>query len=254
MKQHHLADTIELIVQGWNTNCQSQGIDKTFVVSIGTRMKKVKVADKDNKIQEGSVAIMELTLVENSNKINRLLYRTDTPTVFSAGGKVQNQHHLEQLNDHKCKTQLYNSFLYECIGTFCVAASKSFSDKSLAEYDVDLDRIKGDEEFTGVWIEVDKADETDWFKVGDRFEVFTKTPTHNWGVYSYRQDFKNGIGQIPMTKAKVVKDNTTKKENPLDELGKIHKEINSTLGSIENKIEKSKATKKAPVKRIKESK
>lgn len=249
MKQHPLEISIENILHAWNANCHEQGIPKTFAVSVHTRDKKFKIADSNNKIIDAQTNITEFTLVENFNNTNRLLFRLEVPTNNEKTESKLSDYEWKKLNEYTNRTTLYNRFMYECLGSFCSTASHAFVNHQLAEYDLDLDRIKGDEEFTGVWVIVDKAEDTDWFKVGDKFEVFTKTSTHNWGVYSYRQEHKNGIGSIPMLNAKLVKDETYKKEG-----------INlvSTLTDTEVKDiiknTKTTTTKKVKVKKVNTSK
>jgi len=257
-KQHNLESIVENILQVWNLNCDNNNIDKVYLVSTNFRVKKLQIADKNNIVHRGNVDICELCLVESTKdgNLKKLLYRTEFPV---EGAKPKNfkgsDYEYKSLVTYKCLTEVYNSFLYECIGSFCATSSKFFSEKQIAEYDLDLDRIKGDEGYKGIWIEVDKADETTWYKVGDKYEVFTQTPNNNWGVYSYRQDHKNGIGQIPLIHAKLIKDEVDiRKEQLLDEMKETTKTINATLGSIENKIEKTKVAKKVPVKRTTKTK
>lgn len=254
-KQHNVEIIVENILQVWNTNCESNGMDKVYLVSTNFRVKKLQIRDKENVLHTGTVDICELCLVESTKDggLKKLLYRTEYP-IESARPKnfKGSDYEFESLVKYKCQTEVYNSFLYECIGSFCATSTKFFDEKQLAEYDLDLDRIKGDEGYKGIWIEVDKADENTWYKVGEKYEVFTQTGTNNWGVYSYRQDHRNGIGQIPLIHAKLIKEKVdTRKEQPLDAMKEVNKTIDATLGIIEGKIEKAKAAKKAPAKRAK---
>lgn len=219
-KPHQLESIIENIIHIWNTNCSNNNVDKIYIVSTNFRSKKIKFADKENKIHEGVVDIAELCLTESINKgsLNKLIYRTELPSQNLPPKNFKGtEYQWKELNNYEVKTNLYNSFLYECIGTFCATISKFFNDKQLAEYDLDLDRIKGDDNYKGIFIKVDKANEENWFKVGEEYEVFTQTQNNNWGVYSYRVEHRNGIGQIPLTHAKLIKENIKKELIPVCE-------------------------------------
>ena len=225
-------------------------MDKVYLVSTNFRTKKLQIADKDNKIHRGTVDICELCLVESTKDggLKKLLYRTEYPIDAAKPKNFKGSNYeFESLVKYKCQTEVYNSFLYECIGSFCATSSEFFKQKQIADYDFDLDRIKGDEGYKGIWIEVDKADEDSWYKVGDKYEVFTQTQNNNWGVYSYRQDHKNGIGQIPLIHAKLIKEEktTVKSDTTVEE---VANKINEQAG------EKIVKTKKAPVKKTTKTK
>ena len=251
-KQHNLEIIVEGILQIWNSNCDNNEMDKVYLVSTNFRTKKLQIADKDNKIHRGTVDICELCLVESTKDggLKKLLYRTEYPIDAAKPKNFKGSNYeFESLVKYKCQTEVYNSFLYECIGSFCATSSEFFKQKQIADYDFDLDRIKGDEGYKGIWIEVDKADEDSWYKVGDKYEVFTQTQNNNWGVYSYRQDHKNGIGQIPLIHAKLIKEESnTKKEIILEESGNINetlvkKVIKEVKPKTKSNARKSKTTK-----------
>lgn len=249
-KQHNLEIIVEGILQIWNSNCDNNEMDKVYLVSTNFRTKKLQIADKDNKIHRGTVDICELCLVESTKDggLKKLLYRTEYPIDAAKPKNFKGSNYeFESLVKYKCQTEVYNSFLYECIGSFCATSSEFFKQKQIADYDFDLDRIKGDEGYKGIWIEVDKADEDSWYKVGDKYEVFTQTQNNNWGVYSYRQDHKNGIGQIPLIHAKLIKEEktTVKSDTTVEE---VANKINEQAG------EKIVKTKKAPVKKTTKTK
>lgn len=249
-KQHNLELIVEGILHVWNANCENNEMDKVYLVSTNFRTKKLKIADKDNKIHRGTVDICELCLVESTKDggLKKLLYRTEYPIDAAKPKNFKGSNYeFESLVKYKCQTEVYNSFLYECIGSFCATSSEFFKQKQIADYDFDLDRIKGDEGYKGIWIEVDKADENSWYKVGDKYEVFTQTQNNNWGVYSYRQDHKNGIGQIPLIHAKLIKEEktTVKSDTTVEE---VANKINEQAG------EKIVKTKKAPVKKTTKTK
>ena len=155
-KQHNLESIVENILQVWNLNCDNNNIDKVYLVSTNFRVKKLQIADKNNIVHRGNVDICELCLVESTKdgNLKKLLYRTEFPV---EGAKPKNfkgsDYEYKSLVTYKCLTEVYNSFLYECIGSFCATSSKFFSEKQIAEYDLDLDRIKGDEGYKGIWIE-----------------------------------------------------------------------------------------------------
>lgn len=213
--KHKLEEIVEEILDVWNKNCLNNNVQKTYVITINTRPKKLKFADRENKVHEGTVNICELLLFESTGVINKLIYRTETPSENQPPKQFKgSEYEWKKINEYNNKTFVYKSLLYECLGSFCVTSGKFFDDKSMAEYDLDLDRIKGDETYVGVWIEIDKAEEDSWYKVGDKYEVFTQTNSNNWGVYSYRQDHMNGIGQVPLIHAKILK---AKKEEKVTE-------------------------------------
>lgn len=211
MAKHNLLEAeIEHLLDAWNKNCAYNQVGKIYVVTTGTRKKKVRFVLPDNSLQEGSIDIGELVLTESNEEVTKLLHRIEIPITGKIG---------ERMNETQWKNHLYRSFLYECLGTFSVITGKAFDNHQIAEYDLDLDRLKGDETYKGIWIQVDNASEEDWFKVGDKYEVFTQTQNNNWGVYSYRTEHKNGIGQIPLRNAKLIKD-----ERPIKEDIKIEKD------------------------------
>jgi len=245
MQKHQLEPIIERILNVWNNNCETNGVKSVYSVTIQFREKKLKIADTDNKLHEGTVNICELCLIERTTDtgINKLLYRTESPIDRNAVPNFKgSEYELKQLNKHSAVSDVCHGFLYECIGSFCVASSKFFNDKQIADYDFDLDRIKGDEGYKGIWIEVDKADETTWYKVGDKYEVFTQTPNNNWGVYSYRQDHKNGIGQIPLIHAKLIKEErtTVKSDATVEE---VAEKINEVAKEVIVKAPRKRTTK-----------
>jgi hypothetical protein len=261
-KEHKLENIVDDILQVWNKNCSDNGVDKVYLVTTNFRSKKIKFADKENKVFEGTVNIGELCLTEsiNSGTLTKLIYRTEVPSENLPPKNYKgNEYAWKELNNYQVKTSLYNSFLYECIGTFCATTTKFFNDKQIAEYDLDLDRLKGDDLYKGVFIEVDKASDEDWFKVGDKYEVFTQTQSNNWGVYSYRQDHKNGIGQIPLTHAKIVKENKEEfkveiceTREQLNKIKKVKEIVTETLEvkeKVANKLKEIKP-KKQRVKKV----
>ena len=196
-----LEEEVKNILKVWNENCLHNKVDKVFTMEVCTRDKVIKSSSEYGTVNEIKVYISELTLVCSTGALHKLIHRIELPM---PNDKVK------RMNETQWKNDLYRSFIYECIGTFCVTTNKLFDDKDIAEYDIVKDRLKPMEQYIDVKIKVDNAKDTDWFKVGEEYEVFTQTNSNTWGVYSYRTEHKNGIGAIPLTCAIIVKVDVTK--------------------------------------------
>jgi hypothetical protein len=198
---HFLEEEVKNIIKVWNENCLHNRVNKRFTLEVCTRDKVIKSSDDSGKINEIKVYISELLLICSTGNLHKLIHRIEL-------GMPKDR--AKRMNETQWKNDLYRSFIYECIGTFCVTTNKLFDDKDIAEYDVIKDRLKPMEQYAGISIKVDNAKETDWFKVGEVYEVFTQTNENMWGVYSYKLNHKNGIGGIPLTSAIIIKEDIKK--------------------------------------------
>lgn len=197
-KQHLLETEIKNILDVWNKNCIANGIAKEYNIICGTRDKSYKFSDKNNVVVETKVHIGELLVFLNNGitRTNELLHRIEIPVEGKVG---------ERMTELQWKNELYRSFIYDCIGTFSMTLEGMRKNGQTAEYDIDKDRLKGDPQFYGQKIKVDKIVIGAWYKEGEEYEIFAKSDTNNWGVYSYRQEHKNGIGVIPMKDCYILK-------------------------------------------------
>lgn len=179
-----IEDGIINVVKHWNAEVKAKGIQAEYLLDVSCRNKKFYVNRKD--FYERDVAEIKLILKGTETKLLWSL-ECDIPKIK---GMSRNSVEVE------IKQDLYKSFLYECIGMFCVSTERLQASKDMAEYDIEKDRMKQDESATDMIIQV--LTDGPFFKKGDEFDVFLVSDDYYFVYTQHDEGLKNnGIARLP---------------------------------------------------------
>lgn len=179
-----IEDGIINVIKHWNTEVKAKKIDAEYVLDVTCRKKKFYTNRKD--FYERDIAEIKLIL---KGKETRLLWslECDIP-------KIKGMSRV--LVETDIKQNLYKSFLYECIGMFCVSTERLQDSRDMAEYDIEKDRMKQDESATNMIIQV--LTDGPFFTKGDEFDVFLVSDDYYFVYTQHDEGLKNnGIARLP---------------------------------------------------------
>lgn len=178
-----IKDNIDFIITEWNKANLQKGINSEYEFKISIRNKDFYI----NKKEFETTKIAEASLFQRGDK-ELLLWRKE----FEVPKKIKSISKIELEND--IMKNLSRSFLYECIGSFCIMTNKLILNQDYAEYDIAKDRLKqhpGCKEMVVTTIQ-----DGEFYKKGDSFDVFMELDK-DYAIYSCVFKKNNGIGKIP---------------------------------------------------------
>lgn len=193
-----IKDAVIEVIKEWNAQVKVKGIEVEYILDVKCRKKKFYTNKKD--FYEKSIAEIKL-IHKGTPTILLWSLETDLPTKVKGMTKVQIENDVIQ--------NLYKTFLYECIGLFCVTTKTLQDNKDMAEYDIENDRLKQDDSAIGMVISA--LEEGPFYNIGDEFDVFIQTDEY-YGVYT-QHDIglkNNGIARVEKSKF-LVKENAKQK-------------------------------------------
>lgn len=157
-----IEDIIINTIKRWNDACKELNINQEYIADIKCRNKKFYL----NKIDFYEKPIAEFSLYTKGDD-TLLLWRKELIMPAKIKGLQQHEIHEEYKRD------LYDYFLYECIGNFCIATKALITNKDYAEYDIEKDRLKADTSANGMVVSTLKGGE--FYEQGNKFDVFMVT-------------------------------------------------------------------------------
>lgn len=187
-----IESAINKVLKSWNEEVARVGQTVQFFIDVKCRVKKFYVNKKDYYEQK----IAELSLYQTGDK-DLLLYRKEL--IMPKKVDKTPQHQI----DAEFKEMLYEYFLYETIGTFCVTTQQAILNQDNAEYDIKNDRLKPHPDCNGMIVKA--TGKGMFYNEGDEFDVFYYN-TDAYFVYTAHDCAKmnNGIGKIECKNCMII--------------------------------------------------
>lgn len=189
-----LKDTVALLLDGFNKNNEECGNPERYRIEVVEKQLNTKTVTKKNKLTNSKITIGRLLLYVMKHGAERIIHKIDIP--------LSPKYSERLLTDWE--SELMRQFLYDTVGLFCISINQMVETRQKAAFDDINNRQEVDILYKNKKVTVTKVEEDSWYKVGETYEVFTRTDT-NWAVFSESilHISNNGIGLIKTIHVKV---------------------------------------------------
>lgn len=189
-----LKDTIKLLLDGLNKNNQECGNPETFRLEIVEKEIMVNTLNKKKQPSKAKAVVGRALLYVTKHGAERIIHKIDIPLPPKYSDRL--------LTDWE--SELMRQFLYDAVGLFCLSVNQMVETRQKAAFDDIKNRAEVDSLYKNKRITILRVDEDSWYKVGEEYDVFTRTDA-NWAVFTELPQHieNNGIGLVKTIHAKV---------------------------------------------------
>jgi len=187
-------DAMVIYFDGLNKNNQECGNPETFRLEIVEKEIIVNTLNKKKKPTKAKAVVGRALLYVVKHGAERIIHKIDIP--------LSPKHNERLMTDWE--SELMRQFLYDAVGLFCLSVNQMVETRQKAAFDNINNRVEVDTLYKNKRITILRVDEDSWYKVGEEYDVFTRTDS-NWAVFSDLPQHiqNNGIGLVKTIHAKV---------------------------------------------------